>query len=150
MNPDNVLLTEDGQTWIHKNNKWNNGKIIPSKPILIDGLGVGDVGDVVIKDRQQLAEYGVLCIIMNLHNQTKQLIGKPEFFSKGFVYMKNSQELLKELTNIVNDIHRNWISKPSEKGKLDTNKLKAEIEITLQKYILKKIEREPVIMVYCI
>jgi len=150
MNPDNVLLTEDGQTWIHKNNKWNNGKIIPSKPILIDGLGVGDVGDVVIKDRQQLAEYGVLCIIMNLHNKTKQLIGKPVFFSKGFVYMKNSQELLKELTNMVNDIHRNWISKPSEKGKLDTIKLKAEIEITLQKYILKKIEREPVIMVYCI
>lgn len=149
MNPESILLTEDGLTWTHKNDKWNAGKIIPSKPILIDGLGVGDVGDVVIKDRQQLAEFGVLCIIMNLHNKTKQLIGKPEFFSKGFVYMKNSQELIKELTNMVNDIHKNWITNPSEKGRLDTNKLKSNLEYSLQKYILKKIDREPVIMVYC-
>lgn len=147
MRDDQVHLTKDGQVWIHtgngENGSWRRGKQIPSKPILIDGLGVGDIGDAVIKDRQQLAEYGMLTVIMNLSSKNKQLIGNPRFVSRGFVYVKTSGELFAEVEQMVRDIHRDWIGRAGSK---DTRELTREVEDAIGKLLYKRTEREPIVM----
>lgn len=139
---DKVLLTSDGQVWIYDGRDWKREKQIESKPVMIDGLGVGDIGDIVLKDRNQLAEYGMVAVIMNLNNKTHQLIGRLNFLSRGFVYVKNSQKLFQELENIVRETHREWLSSK----KLDRKELRKLLETRLSKYIYKKTEREPMIL----
>ena len=146
MRPEDVLLTNDGVVWIYNGNTWNRGKSIESKPILIDGLGVGDTGDIVLKDRQQLAEYGMFVVILNLSKQSKEMISRPQFVSRGFIYMKTSKEMLSEIETIINDIHRNWIQSSRENRKYEIKNLKEDIEKTLSKYLYKKTEREPIIL----
>lgn len=147
---DNVFLTEDGQTWIYNGSYWKRGKKIESKPILIDGLGVGDIGDIVIKDRKQLAEYGMFTVILNLSSKNKKIIGKPKFVSRGFIYMKRSQNILKEIENLTYDTHREWIVQSERRKKYEVTDLQKMLENRLSKYIFKKTEREPIIMVVTI
>ena len=147
MKDENVFLTDDGVVWEFNGKKWRRGKPIESKPILIDGLGVGDTGEIVLKDRKQLSEYGMFIIVLNLSTKTHRLMGKPQFVSRGFIYMKKSQEMLKEIQTIIFDTHRNWISSSKSKNKYEYDDLKASIEKSVSKYIFKKTEREPIIQI---
>jgi ribonuclease J len=143
---DKVLLTEDGNSWEFDGNGWRRGTNVESKPILIDGLGIGDTGDVVLKDRAKLAEYGMFVIVMNIAHQTKKLLGRPKFISRGFIYMKTSQSILKEIENIIRDTHRKWFGSQKDSRKLDDRKLVEEVERQVNRYIRKKTEREPIIL----
>jgi len=147
MRPDDVFLTEDGQTWIFNGQFWKRGKKIESKPILIDGLGVGDIGDIVLKDRQQLSQFGMFIIVLNLSSKNKKIIGRPQFISRGFIYMKKSKNLLREIETIVFDIHRSWANDSYKKKRFVEKELKERIERDLSKFIFKKTEREPIILV---
>lgn len=150
MKEEDVLLTDDGQTWLFNGKSWKRGKKIESKPILIDGLGVGDTGDIVLKDRKQLAEFGMFTVVLNISSKNKRIIGRPQFVSRGFIYMKRSQELLKEMQSMIYDVHRDWINQSQKKNKFEMNVLKERIEKDLSKYIYKKTEREPIILVVTI
>lgn len=150
MKDEDVFLTDDGQMWIFNGNYWRRGKKIESKPILIDGLGVGDIGDIVLRDREQLAEFGIFSVVLNLSSKNKKIIGRPRFISRGFIYMKKSHALLKELENIVNDTHREWIKKSQKNNKFIIKDLQKMIENRLSKYIFKQTEREPIILVVTI
>lgn len=150
MRDENVFLTDDGQTWLYNGKYWRKGKPIESKPILIDGLGVGDTGEIVLKDRQQLAEFGMFTVVLNLSTKNKHIIGRPQFVSRGFIYMKKSQELLKEIQTMIYDIHRDWLNKSNTSKNYDIQELKTKIEKDLSKYIYKKTEREPIILVVTI
>lgn len=140
-----VELTEDGQIWEYSNGKLSRGLRIESKPVLIDGLGFGAPGDIVIKDRKQLAKYGVFTILINLSSKEKRMLGKPKFLSRGFVYMKASHKLLQEVESITIEEHKRWL-KESRKN-LQTRVLKENIEKRIKKFLYKKTEREPVIMI---
>lgn len=147
MREEDVLLTGDGQIWSFNGRGWRKNKPIESKPILIDGLGVGDTGEIVLKDRQQLAEYGMFTVVLNLSKKSKMMIGKPHFVSRGFIYMKASQEILKEIEKNIFDIHRAWIQSSKKSKKYELKSLKENIEKSLSKYIYRKTEREPIILV---
>lgn len=142
-----ILLTEDGQIWNFNGIQWHKGKKIESKPILIDGLGVGDIGDVVLKDRKQLSEYGMFSVVLNLSSKNKKIIGRPRFLSRGFVYLKSSQNLLKEIENLIFDIHREWERHSLKNRKFEEKLLMERVEKELSKLIFKKTEREPIILV---
>lgn len=144
--PEKVLLTEDGMTWEFTGRDWKRGSSVESKPILIDGLGVGDIGDVVLKDRKQLAEYGMFVVIMNLSKPSKRLMGNLKFISRGFVYMKASQKLLREIENNVKDVHRKWLNSNRDAKNLDERQLLESVEKEVSRYIKKKTEREPIIL----
>ncbi|KUK77618.1 MAG: Ribonuclease J [candidate division WS6 bacterium 34_10] len=150
MPDDKVFLTDDGQNWIYNGQYWRRGKKIESKPILIDGLGVGDIGDIVLKDREQLAEFGIFSVVLNLSSKNKKIIGRPRFISRGFIYMKKSHSLLQELENIVKDTHREWVNQSQKKNKYVIKDLQKMIETRLSGYIFKKTEREPIILVVTI
>lgn len=144
---DSIYLTDDGQMWEFNGRFWKRGRKIESKPILIDGLGVGDVGDIVLKDRKQLSEYGMFVVIVNVSANSKKIIGKPRFLSRGFIYFKNSQNLLKEIQMCIFDSHRSWLSSHSDVKKLENKELKTQLEKDLGKLIYKKTEREPIVLV---
>jgi ribonuclease J len=150
MKKENIFLTDDGQMWIYNGQYWRRGKKIESKPILIDGLGVGDTGDVVLKDREQLAEFGIFSVVLNLSSKNKKILGNPHFISRGFIYMKKSHDLLKELENIVRDTHLEWMKTSQQKHKYVVRDLRKMIESRLSRYIFKKTEREPIILVVTI
>ncbi len=142
----NIFLTDDGQTWSFNGYSWTKGKKIESKPILIDGLGVGDIGDIVLKDRKQLSEYGMFTVVLNMSSKNKQIIGRPKFISRGFVYMKGSKKLLQEIENLVYDIHKEWIRESNKRKMFKEDQLRESIEKELSKLIYKKTEREPIIL----
>lgn len=147
INPNNIFLTDDGQIWEYNGRYWKRGKKIESKPILIDGLGVGDVGDMVLKDRKQLSEFGTFMVILNLSQNTHKILGKPRFLSRGFIYFKHSQELLKEITNTIFDTHRAWLDTLDRGKKVKYDGLQEMLEKSLGKLIYKRTEREPIIMI---
>jgi len=147
MKNEDVLLTDDGLVWIFNGRTWRKGKPVDAKPILIDGLGVGDTGEIVLKDRKQLSEYGMFIIVLNMSTKTKRLMGRPQFVSRGFIYMKQSQEMLKEIQTIIYDVHRSWIKTSTNSKKYNYPDLKERIEKEVGKYIYKKTEREPIILI---
>lgn len=146
MRDEDILLTDDGQVWMLDGHKWVKGKKVESKPILIDGLGVGDTGDIVLKDRKQLSEFGMFVTVLNMNLKSKKIIGRPRFISRGFVYMKGSQELLKEIENLIFDIHHDWERQAQDNKNINIDNFKDAIEKELSKLIYKKTEREPIIL----
>ena len=110
--------------------------------ILVDGLGVGDVGNVVLRDRQHLAEDGILIVVLALDSYSDQLVSGPDIVSRGFVYVKESDELLDEARLLVNDALQTCLTK----RQTDWGRLKAVIKDVLSEFVWKKTKRRPMIL----
>ena len=115
---------------------------VPVGAILVDGLGVGDVGNVVLRDRQHLAEDGILIVVLALDSYSDQLVSGPDIVSRGFVYVKESDELLDEARLLVNDALQTCLSK----RQTDWGRLKAVIKDVLSEFVWKKTKRRPMIL----
>ncbi|MBO5208111.1 MAG: ribonuclease J [Lachnospiraceae bacterium] len=115
---------------------------VPVGAILVDGLGVGDVGNVVLRDRQHLAQDGIMIVVLALDSYNSQLISGPDIVSRGFVYVRESDELLEEARILVNDAILNCL----DKGQTDWGKLKSTIKDILSDYVWKKTKRRPMIL----
>ncbi len=111
--------------------------------ILVDGLGVGDVGNVVLRDRQHLAEDGIMIVVMALDSASGQLVGGPDLVSRGFVYVKESDELMEE----AGELMRNVLERAtSGRGGSDWGKIKTAVKDSLGDFIWKKTKRRPMIL----
>ena len=118
-----------------------NGKV-PVGAILVDGLGVGDVGNVVLRDRQHLAEDGIMIVVMALESHSDQLISGPDIVSRGFVYVRESDELLDEARLLVEEAVQDCL----DRGKTDWGKLKGTVKYVLSDFVWKKTKRRPMIL----
>ena len=110
--------------------------------ILVDGLGVGDVGNIVLKDRQNLAENGIIIVVLTLEKYTGQLVAGPDIVTRGFVYVREAEELLDEARAIVTDS----VLRCLDKNITDWSKIKNIIKDDLSEYLWKKMKRNPVIL----
>ncbi len=110
--------------------------------ILVDGLGVGDVGNIVLRDRQHLAEDGILIVVMALDRVDGYLVSGPDIVSRGFVYVRESDELMDEARQLVNDTLEELL----DKGVTDWGKLKTATKDVLSDYVWKKTKRSPMIL----
>ena len=115
---------------------------VPVGDILVDGLGVGDVGNIVLRDRQHLAEDGILIVVLGLDGATDELVSGPDIVSRGFVYVRESDELMDEARIVVNDAVESCLSR----GIADWGKLKSSIKDSLEEYVWKKTKRRPMIL----
>ena len=115
---------------------------VPVGAILVDGLGVGDVGNVVLRDRQHLAEDGIIIVVMALDSYNSQLVSGPDIVSRGFVYVRESDELLDEARHLVDEAIEGCLSK----GQTDWGKLKSTIKDVLGDFVWKKTQRRPMIL----
>jgi ribonuclease J len=122
-----------------------NGKIInqvPAKAVFVDGLGVGDVGSVVLRDRQQLSANGVIIVIIGMNKNMNQMLTKPEIISRGFIYVRESEQLMNEVKQEVN----NTLEKCNKRNIKDWGKLKFEIKSDLNEFLWVKMKRSPMIL----
>lgn len=115
---------------------------VPVGAILVDGLGVGDVGNIVLRDRQHLAEDGILIVVLGLDGVSGELVSGPEIVSRGFVYVRESDELMEEARVLMYDA----IMKCLNKGNVDWGKIKSTIKDNLSEYVWKKTKRRPMIL----
>lgn len=98
---DETILIEDGETIDFDNGKWKKGEKVTVKNILIDGLGVGDVGNVVLRDRRTMAADGIVLVVIPIEKATGEMVGDIDIISRGFVYMKESDELIGQAKEVV-------------------------------------------------
>ncbi len=115
---------------------------VPVGSILVDGLGVGDVGNIVLRDRQHLAEDGILIVVMALDRVDGYLVSGPDIVSRGFVYVRESDELMDEARQLVNDTLEELL----DRGVTDWGKLKTATKDVLSDYVWKKTKRSPMIL----
>lgn len=117
-------------------------KKVPVGTILVDGLGVGDVGNVVLRDRQHLAEDGIMIVVMSLDRAGGNLISGPDIVSRGFVYVRESDELIEEARRTVEHAIQNCL----DRNITDWGKLKSTTKDVLSEYVWKKTKRRPMIL----
>lgn len=110
--------------------------------VLIDGLGVGDIGNIVLRDRKILSEDGIFIAVITINRRAKKIISKPRITSRGFVYVKTSTDLMKESAAIVETV----VLENLEKNDFDWGVLKQEIRDQLSRYLYEQTKRRPVIL----
>ena len=110
--------------------------------ILVDGLGVGDVGNIVLRDRQHLAEDGILIVVMTLEKGTNQLLAGPDIVSRGFVYVRESEGLMEEARSVLYEALEKCLSNRHA----DWNKIKLVVRDTMSDFLWKRTKRRPMIL----
>ncbi len=115
---------------------------VPARGIMVDGLGVGDVGNIVLRDRQHLSENGLIIIVVTLEKYTNQVLAGPDIVSRGFVYVRESEDLMDEARVVVNDA----LEYCYDKNITDWGKIKNEVRDALSDYIWKRTKRNPMIL----
>ena len=117
------------------------GKTI-AQGIMVDGLGIGDVGNIVLRDRQHLSENGLLVVVLTLEKGSNTILAGPDIVSRGFVYVREAENLMDECHEVVNIV----LDRLYERGITDWGRIKTEIKDTLNDFLWKKMKRNPVIL----
>nr|WP_026517447.1 ribonuclease J [Butyrivibrio sp. MC2021] len=139
---ENIFILHSGDVLeLDENSAKVKGKV-PVGAILVDGLGVGDVGNIVLRDRQHLAADGIVIVVFGIDQDSGQLISGPTIVSRGFVYVRESDKLIEDATDLVLD----EVTEALDKGITDWSKLKSIVKDVLSDYIWKKTKRRPMIM----
>ena len=139
---DDVFILQSGDVLSLDNNSASITGKVPLGAVLVDGLGVGDVGNVVLRDRQHLAEDGILIVVMSLDGGSGELLAGPDIVSRGFVYVKESDELLDEARKVIEKAVLGCL----KKNITDWGKIKGTIKDTLSDFVWKKTKRRPMIL----
>ncbi len=139
---ENIILMQTGNVLEISPQKAGIVGTVQSGPVFVDGLGVGDVGNIVIRDRQNLAENGIIIVVLTLEKYTNNLLSGPDIVTRGFVYVRESENLMEEARNVVMEA----IDYCHEKGITDWSKLKNTIRDNLSDYLWKNLKRSPVIL----
>jgi len=139
---ENIFILSSGEVLELDNDNAEVVDKVPVGGILVDGLGVGDVGNVVLRDRQHLAEDGILIVVMSLDQFSGQLVAGPDIVTRGFVYVRESDELMEEAREVV----YNAVMTCLDRGITDWGKLKAVTKDSLSDYVWKKNKRRPMIL----
>ena len=139
---DNIVLLQNGRVLeIDENGIGYNGSV-PSGRVLVDGLGVGDVGNIVLRDRQHLSQDGLIVIVLTMDSATGEVIAGPDIISRGFVYVRESENLMDDVKAVV----RHEIKKCEEQGVRDWSTIKSTVRENLKDYIFSKTKRNPMII----
>lgn len=139
---DHIFMMTNGRI-LELNEK--EGKLtgtVPSGRILVDGLGIGDVGNIVLRDRQHLSQDGLIIIVMTMDSNSGTIIAGPDVISRGFVYVRESENLMDEVKSVI----KNEIAKCEEKHITDWSTIKSNLRDNLKDYIFQKTKRNPMIL----
>ena len=142
MNPKNIVISDIGQTVEVSPRTCRLGGTVPAGKTLVDGTGVGDVGSVVLRDRKHLATDGMIVVCVNLSSQDGSVITGPDIITRGFVYVKESGDLMEDLRNIAIEA----IDRCSRKNVRDWSSIKSAIKNDMSGYLYKTAKRNPMIL----
>lgn len=139
---DNILITSIGNSIEISEKQMRINETVPAGRILVDGLGVGDVGSIVLRDRKHLAEDGVIIVVMTMDSATKEVVAGPDVISRGFVYVRESEELLDGANEAAcKAIEACYLSHVH-----DWNAIKSRVRDSISKYLYERTRRSPMIL----
>ena len=138
----NIVLMENGRVVELDENEIKFGGMVPNGRVLVDGLGVGDVGNIVLRDRQHLSQDGLIVVVLTMDSSSGEVVAGPDIISRGFVYVRESENLMEDVKNVV----RHEVRKCEERGITDWSTIKGTIRENLRDYIFAKTKRNPMII----
>ncbi len=142
MKRDNVIIMQSGDVVELSQDECKTNGRVEAGGIFVDGLGVGDVGNIVLRDRQSLAQNGIIIVALSLEKGSNQLLSGPDIVSRGFVYVRESEDLMEEAAAVVRETTRALLNARVS----DWSKMKNEIREVLSSFLWKRMKRNPVIL----
>ena len=139
---ENVILMRSGDVIEIGDEGYRVADHVQAGGILVDGLGIGDVGNIVLRDRQNLAQNGIIIVVLTVEKYSNQLLAGPDIVSRGFVYVRESEDLMEEAQRIVDEAVQGCL----EKHVSDWGKIKNIIRDSLSDFLWKKMKRNPMIL----
>ena len=140
--PENIFIMNNGRVMELTENSAKMTGVVQSGKILVDGLGIGDVGNIVLRDRQHLSQDGLIIIVLTMDGSTGDVIAGPDVISRGFVYVRESENLMDDVKTVV----RHEVKKCEEKEIRDWSTIKTTVRENLRDYIFAKTKRNPMII----
>ena len=137
----NIVLPEIGQVYEMDEEGLYLGEQVPTGGVLVDGLGVGDVGNVVLRDRKHLSQDGLIIVVMGINRDERKLVSGPDIISRGFIYVRENEDIIENTRDVVRQI----LATNSLAGE-DWPMLKNRIKDELHRFIFEKIKRNPMIL----
>ncbi|MCI8538909.1 MAG: ribonuclease J [Oscillospiraceae bacterium] len=142
MDPRNILISDVGKVMEFTRDSARINGTVPSGKVLVDGYGVGDVGSVVLRDRKHLAEDGMIVVVVSMSSEDGSVLSGPDIITRGFVYVKESEELMDELKTLAADV----LQECEYRHTTDWASIKSEVKSELSSYLYKKTKRNPMIL----
>ena len=142
LDPKNILITEIGKVIEFKNDTMKIVESVPAGRVLVDGLGIGDVGSVVLRDRKHLAEDGLVLVTITMDSVTNEVVSGPEVISRGFVYVRESEDLIYDVREVTCDT----LERCYMKGIHDWNTIKSRVRDDVSRFLYDKTKRSPMIL----
>ena len=139
---ENIFILENGKTFELNKKEAKITTAVPSGKILVDGLGVGDVGNIVLRDRQHLSQDGLIVIVMTMDGSTGEIISGPDVVSRGFVYVRESETLMDDVKRVIKQEVKTF----EEEGVRDWSTIKSTLKDDLRDYIFQRTKRNPMIL----
>jgi ribonuclease J len=137
----NIVIPEIGQVIEMTEDTLALGEQIPSGTVLVDGLGVGDVGNVVLRDRKHLSEDGLIIVVMAINRDEARLVSGPDIISRGFIYVRENEDIIDNTRELVREI----LANNNLAGEYWPD-LKNQIKDEVHRFIFEKIKRNPMIL----
>ncbi len=138
----NIFVMDNGNVLEISQNDAKFVADVPSGEILIDGLGIGDVGNIVLRDRKHLSEDGLIIVVLTVSKEKMEVVSGPDIISRGFVYVRESGDLIEDVRNVV----KKTLDKCDRKEVLDWSWLKNNIKDDLKSFLFHKTKRNPMIL----
>ena len=139
---ENIFITANGRVLEMNSEKAEFTTAVESGRVMVDGLGVGDVGNVVLRDRQHLSQDGLIVIVMSMDSQSGEIVSGPDVISRGFVYVKESENLMDQVKTFIRD----EVGDLEESHVTDWSTIKSTLKDDVRDFVFKKTKRNPMIL----
>src|SRR5699024_9674558 len=138
----NIFILGNGDVVSYEKNRLLQSGQVPADNTLIDGIGIGDIGNIVLRDRRLLSEDGIFVAVVTIDRKKQKIVSNPHIVTRGFVFVKESQDLINESNKIVKKI----VKKNVDDNDFDWGSIKQEIRDALNNHLFKKTKRRPIIL----
>ena len=142
MLPENIFITKRGDIMEYEKEDFYHVGGVPAADVMIDGNAIGDVGNIVLRDRKVLSEDGIFIVALTVNRREKKIISKAKVHTRGFVYVKKSRDILREASDLINETVENYLAQDH----FDWGELKGAVRDALSKYLYDQTKRRPAIL----
>ena len=140
--PENILIPKRGSIMSYENGDFVPAGAVSAGDVMIDGNAIGDVGNIVLRDRKVLSEDGIFIVALTVNRKEKKIISKAKVHTRGFVYVKKSRDILRESTDLINKTVEDYLAQES----FDWGELKGAVRDSLAKFLFEQTKRRPAIL----
>jgi len=142
VNKENIFIADIGTVLEFTKDSGRTAGTVVAGKVLVDGLGVGDVGNIVLRDRKHLSQDGLIVVVVTISKETGQVVAGPDIISRGFVYVRESEDLMEEAKGVIKDA----LAKCEEKQITEWGTIKSEVRESLREFIYERTKRNPMIL----